>query len=133
MTRAWLSRMLDRIGLLAPRLQGCSSAAHDLRALFADVRAARASSQLRSLDTRLQDPRMQALQATLIERVAAHFRIRAHAPRRVDAHLLELLDRMREAAVASSADREHLSHLLCGLRRDLLAPPLTHRHRPHVF
>jgi uncharacterized membrane protein YccC len=50
-TRAWLSRMLDRIGLLAPRLQGGSSAADDLRALFADVRAVRASNQLRALES----------------------------------------------------------------------------------
>ncbi|HEQ1703717.1 fusaric acid transporter [Stenotrophomonas maltophilia] len=128
-TRAWLSRMLDRIGLLAPRLQGRASAAHDLRALFADVRAAHASNQLRALDTRLHDPRTQAFHAALIEHVAAHFRIRAHAARSVDTHLLELLDRMRETAAASSgAEQEHLSHLLCGLRRDLLVSPLTHRH-----
>lgn len=128
-TRAWLSRMLDRIGLLAPRLQGRSSAAHDLRALFADVRAARASSQLRALDKCRDNPHVRALHAALIERVAAHFRIRSHAPRSVDAHLLELLDRMREAATASSgADRDHLLHLLCGLRRDLLVPALTLRH-----
>ncbi len=127
--RAWLSRMLDRIGLLAPRLRGGSSAADDLRALFADVRAVRASNQLRALDKCQENPQVRVLHAALIERVAAHFRVRAHAPRSVDAHLLELLDRMREAAVASSGDdREHLSHLLCGLRRDLLAPALTLRH-----
>ncbi|WP_049471365.1 FUSC family protein, partial [Stenotrophomonas maltophilia] len=128
-TRAWLSRMLDRIGLLAPRLQGRSSAAHDLRELFADVRAARASSQLRALERRLHNPQVRALHAALVERIAAHFRVRAHSARSVDIHLLELLDRMREAATASSgADQRHLSHLLCGLRRDLLASPLTHRH-----
>lgn len=128
-TRAWLSRMLDRIGLLAPRLQGRSSAAHDLRELFADVRAARASSQLRALERRLHNPKVRALHAALVERIAAHFRVRAHSPRSVDTHLLELLDRMREAAAASSeADQRYLSHLLCGLRRDLLASPLTHRH-----
>lgn len=128
-TRAWLSRMLDRIGLLAPRLQGHASAAHDLRTLFADARAARASSQLRALGRRLGDPRTQSLHAALVERIAAHFRMRTRAPRSVDIHLLELLDRMREAATASSGDdREHLSHLLCGLRRDLLAPAFTHRH-----
>ncbi|HFF2826680.1 TPA: FUSC family protein [Stenotrophomonas maltophilia] len=128
-TRAWLSRMLDRIGLLAPRLQGRASAAHDLRALFADVRAAHASNQLRALDTRLHDPRTQAFHAALIEHVAAHFRIRAHAARSVDTHLLELLDRMRETAAASSGvEQEHLSHLLYGLRRDLLVSPHTHRH-----
>jgi len=127
--RAWLSRMLDRIGLLAPRLRGGSSAADDLRALFADVRAVRASDQLRALDKCQENPQVRVLHAALIERVAAHFRVRAHAPRSADAHLLELLDRMREAAVASSGDdREHLSHLLCGLRRDLLAPALTLRH-----
>jgi hypothetical protein len=128
-TRAWLSRMLDRIGLLAPRLQGRSSAAHDLRALFADVRAAHASNQLRALEEYLDNPHVRPLHAALIERVAAHFRIRAHAAHGVDTHLLELLDRMRETAAASSgAEQEHLSHLLCGLRRDLLVSPLTHRH-----
>ncbi|CRX68006.1 unnamed protein product [Stenotrophomonas maltophilia] len=128
LTRAWLSRMLDRIGLLAPRLQGRSSAAHDLRALFAEVRAARASSQLRALGRRLVDPRTQSLHAALVERIAAHFRMRTRAPSSGDIHLLKLLDRMREAAAASSgADREQLSHLLCGLRRDLLVSPLTHR------
>ncbi len=127
-TRAWLSRMLDRIGLLAPRLQGLSSAAHDVRALFADVRAARASSQLRALESCLDNPQVRALQALLIERLAEHFRVRAHPPRPIDTHLLELLDRMREAVVTSSgADREHLSHLLCGLHRDLLVPLFTHR------
>ncbi|HGM4888460.1 TPA: FUSC family protein [Stenotrophomonas maltophilia] len=129
MTRAWLSRMLDRIGLLAPRLQGRSNAAHDLRALFADVRAARTSSQFRTLNKCLDDPHVRALHAALIERVTAHFRIRAHSPRSVDAHLLELVDRVREAAAASAeADQGYLLHLLCGLRRDLLAPPLAHRH-----
>ena len=128
LTRAWLSRMLDRIGLLAPRLQGRSSAAHALRALFAEVRAARASSQLRALGRRLVDPRTQSLHAALVERIAAHFRMRTRAPSSGDIHLLKLLDRMREAAAASSgADREQLSHLLCGLRRDLLVSPLTHR------
>ncbi|HFK2921572.1 TPA: FUSC family protein [Stenotrophomonas maltophilia] len=132
-TRAWLSRMLDRIGVLAPRLQGRSSAAHDLRALFADVRAARASRQLRALEKRLHNPQVRALHAALVERIAAHFRVRACSPRTVDTHLLELLDRMREAATASSGvDQGHLLHLLCGLRRDLLAPPLTHRHGPHA-
>lgn len=127
-TRAWLSRMLDRIGLLAPRLQGLSSAAHDVRALFADVRAALASSQLRALESCLDNPQVRALQALLIERLAEHFRVRAHPPRPIDTHLLELLDRMREAVVTSSgADREHLSHLLCGLHRDLLVPLFTHR------
>jgi len=127
--RAWLSRMLDRIGQLAPRLRGRSSAAHDLRALFADVRAVRASNQLRALDKCQDNPQVRALHASLIERIAAHFRIRSHAPRSVDAHLLELLDRMHEAATArSGADRDHLLHLLCGLRRDLLVPALTHRH-----
>lgn len=127
-TRAWLSRMLDRIGLLAPRLQGHASAAHDLGALFADVRAAHASNQLRVLERCLDNPQVRALHALLIERIAEHFRVRAHPPRRIDTHLLELLDRMREAVVTSSgADREHLLHLLCGLRRDLLVPPLTHR------
>lgn len=127
-TRAWLSRMLDRIGLIAPRLRGRSSAAHDLRALFAEVRAARASSQLRALGRRLDDPRTQSLHAALVERIAAHFRMRTRAPSSGDTHLLELLDRMRDAVVTSSgADREQLSHLLCGLRRDLLVSPLTHR------
>ncbi|WP_423178055.1 MULTISPECIES: FUSC family protein [unclassified Stenotrophomonas] len=128
-SRAWLSRMLDRIGLLAPRLQGRSSAVHELRALFADVRAAHASSQLRTLDKYLDTPHVRALHAALVERVAAHFRVRAHAPRSVDAHLLKLLDCMREAATAiAEADRGNLLHLLSGLRRDLLASPLTRRH-----
>jgi uncharacterized membrane protein YccC len=128
-TRAWLNRMLDRIGLLAPRLQGRSSAVHELRALFADVRAAHASSQLRTLDKYLDNPHVRALHAALVERVAAHFRVRAHAPRSVDAHLLKLLDCMREAATAiAEADRGYLLHLLSGLRRDLLASPLTHQH-----
>lgn len=132
-TRAWLSRMLDRIGLLALRLQGRASAAHDLRALFADLRAARASRQLRALDECLDSPQIRALHAVLIERVAAHFRARACSPRTVDTHLPGLLDRMHETAAASSGvDQGHLLHLLCGLRRDLLAPPLTHRHGPHA-
>lgn len=127
--RAWLSRMLDRIGQLAPRLRSRSSAAHDLRALFADVRAVRASNQLRALDKCQDNPQVRALHAALVERIAAHFRVRAHSVRSVDIHLLELLDRMREAATASSgADRDHLLHLLCSLRRDLLVPTHTHRH-----
>jgi hypothetical protein len=127
--RAWLSRMLDRIGLLAPRLQGGSSAADDLRALFADVRAVRASNQLRALDKCQDNPQVGRFMRRWSNASPAHFRVRAHSARSVDIHLLELLDRMREAATASSgADRDHLSHLLCSLRRDLLVPALTHRH-----
>lgn len=124
----WTSRMLDRLGQLVPRLRGRPEAAHTLRSLFADMRAAGAVAELRALGRSLRGQDVRACHAELIDRAAAHFRTRTAPRQAVDGNLLAALERMRSAVVASNEpERACVLALLSDLRRDLLSPLLAER------
>ncbi|UYB52516.1 FUSC family protein [Xanthomonas sp. AM6] len=123
----WTSRMVDRLGLLAPRLRGRPEAAHTLRTLFADMRAAGAVAELRVMGRALKGQTARACHAALIDAAVVHFRIRAIPQRALDSRLLDSLDRTRKAVIADQEpERARMLALLSDLRRDLLAPLIAH-------
>lgn len=123
----WTSRMVDRLALLAPRLRGHPDAAPTLRTLFADMRAASAVAELRVIGGALNDRRSHDRLAQLLHSASAHFRIRTSTCRTVDTPLLESLERTREVIIAgNNGASERVLPLLCGLRRDLIAPLIVH-------
>lgn len=123
----WTSRMVDRLGLLAPQLRGQPQAAHTLRTMFADMRAASAVAELRVLGWGLKGQNARTRHAELMDAVAAHFRTRATTHHALDQRLLESLDRMRTAVIAGDEpNREHALSMLSDLRRDLLSPLTVH-------
>ncbi|MEB1527550.1 FUSC family protein [Xanthomonas sp. WHRI 7945] len=124
----WTSRMVDRLGLLAPRLRGHPDAAHTLRTLFADMRAAGAVAELRAMGKALKGQDARVCHAELLDRAAAHFRTRAMPAHALDRQLLGSLDRLRMAVVADKEpEGERVLSLLSVLRRDLLAPLIVQR------
>lgn len=126
-TSDWLSRMLDRLGLLAPRLRGQPGAARTLRTMFADMRAASAVAELRALGPGLLGHGTRICHAALIDAVVVHFRTRALHQQGPDRRLLDALERMREAVVAGrEPEGKRLLSLLADLRCDLLAPLIAH-------
>ncbi|OJH81626.1 MAG: fusaric acid transporter [Stenotrophomonas maltophilia] len=123
----WTSRMVDRLALLAPRLRGHPDAAPALRTLFADMRAASAVAELRVIGGALNDRRSHDCLAQLLHSASAHFRIRTSTCRTVDTPLLESLERTREVIIAgNNGASERVLPMLCGLRRDLIAPLIVH-------
>ncbi|AVJ33491.1 fusaric acid transporter [Stenotrophomonas sp. MYb57] len=123
----WTSRMVDRLALLAPRLRGHPDAAPTLRTLFADMRAASAVAELRVIGGALNDRRSHDCLAQLLHSASAHFRIRTSTCPTVDTPLLESLERTREVIIAgNNGASERVLPLLCGLRRDLIAPLIVH-------
>lgn len=121
--RQWLSRMVDRLGLLATRLRGHTDASASLRILFAHLRAANTVVELRASGGRLGGPTTRACHAALMDTLALHFHTEAAVPARIDRPLLANLQRMRAAVIADDEpDGERLLSLLSSLRRDLLAP-----------
>ncbi|QQP98173.1 FUSC family protein [Lysobacter enzymogenes] len=123
----WTSRMVDRLGQLAPRLRGQPQAAHTLRAIVADMRAASAVAELRAWGRGLQGQNARTCHAELIDAATAHFRTRAVVRHELDARLLQSLERLRSAVVAGDEPgRERALSLLSDLRRDLLSPLIAH-------
>ncbi|MDN8643388.1 FUSC family protein [Stenotrophomonas indicatrix] len=123
----WTSRMVDRLALLAPRLRGHPDAAPTLRTLFADMRAASVVAELRVIGGAFTDRRSHDCLAQLLHSASAHFRIRTSTCRTVDTPLLESLERTREVIIAgNNGASERVLPLLCGLRRDLIAPLIVH-------
>ena len=123
----WRSRMVDRLGLLAPRLRGQPGASQCLRAGFAALRAADVVAELRCLGSRSDAPTIRRCHAALIDAVIDHCQrdtLQRHAP---DTHLLDCLDRARGAVLAGDEpERTRLLLLLAALRRDVLAPLIAH-------
>lgn len=123
----WTSRMVDRLALLAPRLRGHPDAAATLRTLFADMRAASAVAELRVIGGAFTDRRSRDCLAQLLHSASAHFRIRTSTCRTVDTPLLESLERTRKVIIAgNNGASKRVLPLLCGLRRDLIAPLIVH-------
>lgn len=119
----WINRMVDRLGLLAPRLRGRPEAARTLQTLFADMRAADVVARLRALGGDLKGQHARACHAELIDRLVGHFRAHAGSDRTVDRRLLDCLERMRELAGAErESERKRVASLLSDLRCDLLSP-----------
>jgi len=123
----WTSRMVDRLALLAPRLRGHPDAAPTLRTLFADMRAASVVAELRVIGGAFTDRRSRDCLAQLLHSASAHFRIRTCTRRTVDTPLLESLEHTCEVIIAgSNGASERVLPMLCGLRRDLIAPLIVH-------
>lgn len=123
----WTSRMVDRLALLAPRLRDHPDVAPTLRTLFADMRAASVVAELRVIGGAFTDRRSRDCLAQLLHSASAHFRIRSSTCRTVDTRLLESLERTREVIIAgNNGASERVLPLLCGLRRDLIAPLIVH-------
>lgn len=123
------ARMVDRIGLLTPRLAmaGSRDDAADLAAVDAlgDLRIGLNLSQLLAVRTRSESGAL-ALQS-LIDGLSEHFRRRPGQPAAAESGLLARLDETLRAACAS-AQREAVAALV-GIRRDMFpaAPPYSSR------
>jgi uncharacterized membrane protein YccC len=127
---AWTSRMVDRLGLLAPRLRGQPQAADLLRTLFADLRAANAAAELRAIGGEWRGQRVRACLAEVLDGVVDHVRVHAGAGRAPDRRLLGALDRLRQAVSADGTrEQDRVLELLAELRRDLSPPPCMREDR----
>jgi uncharacterized membrane protein YccC len=122
----WTSRMLDRIGLLIPRLAGNDKSTILLRCAFADLRAGKAAGDLRAVGKTLKRRTARSALSHLLEDVASHFRSCAtsgESSRPVPPNLLGQFDNVRTALVSEDKTiRETALPLLSALRRDLLLP-----------
>ncbi|WMJ69421.1 FUSC family protein [Stenotrophomonas sp. 24(2023)] len=119
----WTSRMVDRLGLLAPRLRGHADAAGLLRRAFAGMRAAMAIAELRALGNAAISPSARAALAPLNACLATPPRSPFATPVPPDARVLQRLEQARTALLAGDApERAELLLALSNLRRDLLSP-----------
>ncbi|MEG0183101.1 MAG: FUSC family protein [Stenotrophomonas sp.] len=118
----WTSRMVDRLGLLAPRLRGDPEAAKTLRTLFADMRAASDLAELRRLAKEITVGDAGCL-AVLLDGATSHVGNPATPRREPCASLQGAIEdaRMALAGDASPASQQ-LLRVLSDLRRDLFAP-----------
>lgn len=117
----WTSRMLDRVGLLVPRLGGHDQTARILKNAFADIRAGNAAGELRTFETQLRSPNASVCLAALFAGLTTYFRVYTVADSTVTIeHLLELLDRTHDAVIADEGTESgRILLLLSDLRRDL--------------
>lgn len=122
-TARWTSRMLDRIGLLAPKLAGHDQAARILKSAFCDLRVGNVASELRKLEPTLTDQDARNGLVELLDALRAY--LLTHTVADVPpchASLLERLDRLRATAVASrDPERRRMLVLLARLHRDLVS------------
>jgi len=123
----WIARMLDRIGLLAPRLalQGEDPGKPLLDALT-DLRVGVAVGELKQL--RLDGtPDEAAMITPVLREIGAHYRtLRPNQPAPPEPDLLAGIDTAMAAMATSTPDRHRTSVLaLTSLRRNLFpsAPP----------
>lgn len=121
-TARWTSVMLDRIGLLIPRLAGDVQSTNLLRFALADLRIGQAASRLHTFKKTLGGRPSQALLSDFFQNAAAHFKRRAMSgDERSVRHLLAQLDGVKDAMATEAAPiRERVLPLLSTLRRDLL-------------
>jgi uncharacterized membrane protein YccC len=123
MTR-WTSRMVDRIGLLVPRLSGHSQSSHLLRQALSDVRTGNAAGELLALEKRLYSREIRSCLVSFLDELAAYFQEREAAG--VDDLLARLDAVMAAMAVETSPVRGRVLALLSELRRDLLLRASPH-------
>lgn len=103
-TARWTSRMLDRIGLLIPRLAGDGASTDLLRFALADIRVGQTGSRLRAFEKTLAGATARARLAAFLRAVAAHFRGRAPAGDALSLRdLLAQIDGVRDAVAAEAA------------------------------
>jgi len=123
----WTSRMVDRLGLLAPRLRGQADAAQRLRAGFAGLRAAAVVAELRGIGTRSSVSGIGRCLAELIDAVVDHLQRDTLSRPSSQRPLLDHLDRARATVLAGDGpEHRRLLLLLAALRRDLLASLIAH-------
>lgn len=119
----WTSRMLDRIGLLVPKLDGHEQPVRILRSAFSDLRVGNVASELRLLEQTLTDQNTRICLAEFLGEMTAYFRTRTVAGSHVCIeYLLERLDRTRATVVADSdPECKRILVLLSNLHRDLVS------------
>lgn len=127
-TVGWASRMLDRIGLLIPRLAGNDQSTSLLRTALADLRMGQAAGGLRALEKTLDGRAARTMLFGFLADVVAYFR---RWPTSADEcsvrHLLAQLDGVRDAmATEAEPIRDRALPLLSALRRDLLLRVIDH-------
>jgi hypothetical protein len=130
------ARMLDRVGLLTPRL-AMAGPQQDLSAVDAlgDLRIGLNMAQLRRVQSQLEKDGVSP--QPLMQELSEHFRNRPAQPDTAEPSLLERLDALLRdvcAAAPSAAQREAVA-ALAGIRRDIFpdAPPYqpaTHDEEP---
>jgi uncharacterized membrane protein YccC len=122
-TPRWTSRMLDRVGLLVPRLGGHEQPGRILRNAFADMRAGSAAGELRMIERQLISQNVRTCFVALVDGLTTYFETHTVADSHVSVeHLLELLDRTHDTVVADGApERKRILVLLSNLRRDLVS------------
>ncbi|MDR3435293.1 FUSC family protein [Telmatospirillum sp.] len=127
-TVRWTSRMLDRIGLLIPRLAGNDQSTNLLRYALADLRMGQAAGGLRALEKTLNGRTARAMLSGFLDDVVAYFRSRTTSgDERSVRHLLAQLDGVKDAMVTEADPvRERALPLLSALRRDLLLRVIDH-------
>lgn len=121
----WTSGLVDRIGLLVPRLAGHRHADSLMRRALADLRAGQAAGDLYALQRTLDRPAARALLRGLLDDVATELRRRAASgigpsDQPLPQSLLGRFDEVK-AALAAGAEpvRGMAIPLLVALRRDL--------------
>ncbi|MGO4158757.1 FUSC family protein [Cupriavidus sp. YAF13] len=113
----WTSRMVDRVGLLVPRLTGTSDSNDLLRQALADVRTGNTAGELWVLEKQLQNREVKSRLAALLNELAEYFQTRKAT--RIDALLGRLDAVMVAVAVEANPVRKKALSLLSALRRDL--------------
>jgi uncharacterized membrane protein YccC len=127
------ARMLDRIGLLAPRLAMAGSR-HDMSAIdaLADLRVGLNVVQLRSLQAGLERDGVPL--APLMRKLSAHFRQQPAGAAAGAPALLDAIDAMLRAVCpgAAGSSRPQAATALASLRRDLFpAAPMYQPANPY--
>ena len=113
----WTSRMMDRIGLLVPRLSAFSDSSHLLRQALADIRTGNTAGELWVLEKQLRNREVRSRLAAFLNELAEYFRTRNATG--IDALLGRVDALMLAVAGEASPARKKALSLLSDLRRDL--------------
>jgi uncharacterized membrane protein YccC len=120
----WTSRMMDRIGLLVPRLAGHNQSSQLLRHALADVRIGNAAGELWVLEKKIHYREAQSCLVSFLDALAAYYRKPKSAGVESLRGRLDLV--MAAVIVDTSSVRECVLALLSDLRRDLSSRASSH-------
>jgi uncharacterized membrane protein YccC len=127
------ARMLDRIGLLTPRL-AMTDPTQDVSAVDAlrDLRIGLNIAQLRQLQPALEQGGVSS--RLLMQRLSAHFRRQGAGGLAAEPALLDCLDTMLRAvcAYAGGTERQQGASALASLRRDLFPAAIAYHPTSHL-
>jgi hypothetical protein len=128
----WTNRMVDRIGLLIPRLATRDQSVRVLGRALADTRTGQAAGELWKLLVRVQGAEARAVMTRLLSDLAAYFRTGSRCKvRATSERLLAGLEAARTALTGEDeAVRAQALACLSSLRRDLRLHPAEHGVQP---